>query len=146
MNINELEKYLHQKGFKVKGCSSLAINRIETFFGVNLPLAYKEFLHFMGKDGGAFMKGTSAFYDEIFSLREGLIDLLEDSDDSKKLPDNTFVFWSHQGYQYAFFYLNEGDNPPVYFYYENDGRKEFEKKESSFTNFLEKQLVMCGLV
>jgi hypothetical protein len=89
------------------------------------------------------MKGSSAFYNEIFDLREGSIELLYE-DGFKDLPDNTFVFWMHQGYQFAFFYLNQGENPPVYFYYEGRTKDDFELVENSFTDFLETQLVMSG--
>jgi len=120
------------------------ISRIESFFSIELPSAYKDFLYYMGKEAGAFMRGSSVFYDEIFDLRAGSSRLLEE-DEFKPLPDNTFVFWMHQGYQFAFFYLNEGDNPSVYFYYEGKGYEDFEKREISFMVFLEKQLAMSGL-
>lgn len=144
MNIKELAEYLERKGCDLSGCSEKQIAKIEEFFGVKLPSTYLEFLLAMGKDAGQFMRGSSAFYNEIFDLREGSIELL-DENDFKELPDNTFVFWMHQGYQFAFFYLNEGDNPPVYYYYEGKTKNDFEIVENSFTDFLEKQLIMSGL-
>ena len=143
-SIQELVNYLDNKGCRLRGCTSKEIAKIETFFGVELPLAYRDFLYLMGKGAGDFMKGSSVFYNEIFDLREGSSRLLEE-DEFKPLPENTFVFWMHQGYQFAFFYLNEGDDPPVYFYYEGRGYEDFEKKEKSFTIFLEKQLALSGL-
>jgi hypothetical protein len=144
MNIHELEIYLDSKGCRLRGCSGREIDKIESFFKVKLPVAYKEFLFSMGKGAGRFMEGSSAFYDEIFDIRDGSIRLLSD-DNFKPLPVNTFVFWMHQGYQFAFFYLDEGDNPPIYFYYEQANYDDFIKKENSFTDFLEKQLAMSGL-
>jgi SMI1/KNR4 family protein SUKH-1 len=144
MNIRDLEKYLDNKGCELRGCSMREVAKIETFFSVKLPLAYREFLVSMGKDAGTFMKGSSVFYNEIFELKEGSIELLKE-DNFKPLPGNAFVFWMHQGYQFAFFNLDEGDNPPVYFYYQGEGYEDFERKEDSFTDFLEKQLVMSGL-
>lgn len=144
MNIQELENYLDSKGCKLKGCSSSEIIRIEKFFNVQLPLYYRQFLSSMGKGAGRFMQGSSVFYNEIFDLREGGTRLLSD-DNFKLLPENTFVFWMHQGYQFAFFYLNQGDNPPVYYYHEGEHYEDFEKKEDSFMDFLEKQLIMSGL-
>jgi hypothetical protein len=144
MNIEDLEKYLHGKGCKLRGCTTHEIAKIEIFFHVKLPLSYKNYLFSMGKGAGQFMQGSSVFYDEVFNLREGSNRLLIE-DEFKPLPNDAFVFWMHQGYQFAFFYLDQGDNPPVYFYYEGVKYEDFQKKENSFTEFLEKQLVMSGL-
>lgn len=144
MNIQELVNYLDSRGCKLRGCSTREISKIEGSFNLKLPLFYKEFLFSMGKNAGRFMEGSSAFYDEIFDLREGSIRLLSD-DNFKPLPDNVFVFWMHQGYQFAFFYLDQGDNPPVYYYYEGENYEDFERKENCFTDFLESQLTMSGL-
>jgi len=144
MNIQEIENYLDSKGCELHGCSAREIAKIEEFFNVKLPLYYREFLSSMGKEAGKFMRGSSVFYSEIFDLRDGSIRLLND-DNFKPLPVNAFVFWMHQGYQFAFFYWDEGDNPPVYYYLEGEHYEDFEKKENSFTDFLEKQLIMSGL-
>lgn len=144
MSINEIVHYLESKECKLKGCSVQEIAAIEKHYKVRLPSSYVEFLQNMGISAGEFLKGSSMFYDEIFDLREGAIELLADND-FKQLPDDTFVFFMHQGYQLAFFYLTDGDDPPVYYYYEGRNEGDFEKKEESFTNFLESQLVMSGL-
>jgi len=142
--MHELVSFLRQKGCNLHGCSKSDVKRIESYFGIELPFVYKEFLYCMGKDADLFMKGSSAFYKEIFYLREDFQDTLDEYE--KSLPDNTFVFWSHQGYQFAFFYLDQGDNPAVYFYYEGKNSENFEKKENSLTDFWEKQLAMSGLM
>jgi len=140
MEINELVSFLRQKGYSLRGCSRSDVKRIENYFEVRLPVVYKEFLYCMGRDADLFMKGSSAFYKEIFYLKEDLQSILDEYE--RSLPDNTFVFWAHQGYQFAFFYLDQGDNPAVYFYYEGRSLRDFEKKEDSLTDFLEKQLIM----
>src|SRR5882672_9133994 len=101
MSIKELESYLILKGCHLIGCSSKEISNIESFFHVNLPEIYREFLLTMGKGAGTYMEGSSVFYNEIFDLREGGLSLL--NDDGLDLPDNAFIFWMHQGYQFAFF-------------------------------------------
>jgi hypothetical protein len=50
-----------------------------------------------------------------------------------------------KGINFLFFYLNSGDDPPIYFYYEGEEYEDFERKENSFTDFLEKQLTMSDL-
>ena len=144
MNIRELTECLERKGCDLLGCTEKQVNKIEQSFNIKLPTTYIEFLLTMGKNAGNFMKGSSAFYNEIFDLREGSIELLYE-DSFKDLPDNTFVFWMHQGNQFAFFYLNQDENPPIYFYYEGRTKDDFELVENSFTDFLENQLVMSGL-
>jgi hypothetical protein len=144
MTIKQLTRYLDTKGCDLKGCSSQEIAKLESFFRIKLPASYVEFLSAMGKRAGSFMRGSSVFYDEIFDLRQWSIDLLEDND-FKNLPDNTFVFWMHQGYQFAFFYTNSEDNPPVYYFSEGRTIGDFERTDDTFTDFLENQLIMSGL-
>jgi hypothetical protein len=144
MDVNDLAQYLENKGCKLKGCTMQEVNKIEGEFGIKLPASYVYFLLLMGKDAGEFLKGSSVFYNEMFVLRESSMELLNENN-FKSLPPDTFVFWMHQGYQFAFFDLKEGDNPPIYFYYEGKTEGDFEKKENSFTDFLEKQLAMSGL-
>ena len=48
----------------------------------------------------------------------------------------------HQGYQFSFFNLNDGDNPPVYYYCEGQEEKDFIKTHETFGNFLATELDM----
>jgi hypothetical protein len=144
MHVLQIANYLKRQGCELKGCSPEEISKIETIFDVQLPISYKQFLSVMGKGAGAFMKGSSVFYDEIFDLREGSIELLEENN-FKSLPIDTFVFYMHQGYQFAFFYLRNGDNPPIFYYSEGTQVRNFELKERSFTDFLMAQLAVSGL-
>ena len=143
MKINELKVFLQQKKCRLKGCSGSDVRNIEKYFKIVLPSEYKEFLYAMGRGADKFMLGSTAFYDRILYLKEDMISTLEEK--GKSLPDNTFVFWSHQGYQFAFFYLNDGYNPPVYFYSEGENFNDYQKVEESFTDFLTAQLEMSGL-
>lgn len=140
MEIKDLVKFLLKKKNRLKGCSVSEVNRLESYFNISLPLVYKDFLYAMGKDAGKFMLGSSAFYSVLFKLRQDCEEMLLDN--GLTLPDNAFVFWTHQGYQFAFFKVDEGDNPPIYFYYE--GRSDIEEKEASLTDFLAAQLLMSG--
>ena len=141
MLIKDLQKYLENKGCNLIGCSNKEIAKIEDLYGIELPQTYKDYLLAMGKSADDYMKGSSVFYDEIFDLKDGSSRLLQEND-FKSLPENAFVFWMHQGYQFAFFYLNEGDDPPVYFYYEGANDREFVRKEESLTDFLKKQIAI----
>ena len=144
MTVLEIANYLSKKGCILNGCSRAEIQKIENYYKVQLPETYVEFLKYMGKGAGKFMMGSSAFYDEIFDLKEGGIALLVENE-FKPLPNLAFVFWMHQGYQFAFFNVNDGQNPPIYYYTEGSVQADFEKKENSFTDFLESQLQDSGI-
>lgn len=73
--------------------------------------------------------------DEIGMLRNGAIDLLVENESSNTLTDNDFVFWMSQGYMFCFFRLDEGDDPPVYYY--NEAKEDrFIKITNSLSEFL----------
>ena len=102
-----------------------------------LPEAYLEFLLTLGKGTNKYyMLGDSWTIDELPYMKSGLQELLEENDSSLELKDDDFPFWSHQGYMYTFFNLNEGDNPPVYFYDESTDTDEFVKVAHKLSDFL----------
>ena len=74
-------------------------------------------------------------------MRQGAVELLVENESENMLTDDDFVFWMSQGCMFCFFRLNDGDNPPVYFYNE-DGRDEFIKIANSLTEFLINRLEM----
>ncbi|WEK69006.1 MAG: SMI1/KNR4 family protein [Candidatus Chryseobacterium colombiense] len=147
--LNNIEGILKGWGTIYKGCSLNEINNIEQKIGKKLPLCYKEFLENFGYDmdrkddysRGGFV-GESIFFDDVFgnyTNKDGLIEQLQE--DGKinlisQINNNIFVFSSHQGYIYAFFKLNEGDNPPVYGYQEGQKKNSFPKLTNSLSEFL----------
>ena len=87
------------------------------------------------------MGGDSCFMNEIFDLKQGAIELLEENESIHLLADDDFVFWMSQGCMFCFFNLEEGDNPPVYFYNES-GEDRFIKIADSVVEFLVNRLEM----
>lgn len=101
-----------------------------------LPQAYIQFMSVMGNGTkNKFMKGDSCFMDEIDNLKQDASELLEENKSKYTLNDDDFVFWMSQGCMFCFFKLNEGVNPPVYFYNE-DGDDCFIKIADTLTEFL----------
>lgn len=143
-SIHDIAVLLARNGNRLIPISNEDISKIELKFKVSLPEVYKQFLHLMGKGAGEYMKGSSVFYDHLFSLREWAKELLIENN-MEPLPETAFVFWMHQGYQAAYFNLNEGDDPPVYYFSEGQGNKSFQLKEKSLTDFFLAQLLFLSL-
>jgi hypothetical protein len=143
-DIQEIINVLKSAGCNLLPCSEKEIIDIEMHFNVKLPIIYKQFLLAMGKGAGRFMEGSSVFFDEIFDLKQGTEEIILENE-LEPLPSNAFVFWMHQGYQMAFFKLDE-DLFPVYYFSEGNNQTKFERKENSFLDFLDAQLQMSGII
>lgn len=112
----------------------------------HLPVAYMEFLRTMGGGQGVidknappadsgFMEGEDFYINELFGLKEAGIELMKADNSACALKDDDFVFWMSQGVMFAFFNINEGYDPPVYFYSEGDPNG-VKKVSDSFSEFI----------
>ena len=134
---NFLKKY-PQITSEFKGCSEEEINNLELIINERLPEAFKEFLRWFGKSGGQILRGTDYYYPylsgetyegwkednivpENYTFKDVGIDLLNRNNfDGKKILKKSLLFMSHQGYAIEFLNLDEGENPPVYIFVEQD--------------------------
>jgi hypothetical protein len=144
-NIEEIILCLKSAGCELIPCTKSDVLLIEEYYQVKLPTVYKEFLLSMGKGAGAFMRGSSVFFDEIFDLKDGAEELIRDND-LGPMPGDAFVFWMHQGYQIAFFRLSEDEELPIYYFSEGTEINKFVLKTKNFVAFLEIQLRMSGII
>lgn len=128
-------QFLKEQSIKMVPCTEKEINELEELSSKKLPQVY---LNFMKKTGNEFriFDGSSYTMEELPILKEAANELLEENDMSERLKDEAFVFFMHQGYQFAFFNLEEGENPPIYYYGEGEGLEKIIKKNDSFTDFL----------
>ncbi len=117
-------------------CSNDEINQLEEDLGVKLPQIYREFLYWTGHGADAFLQGEDCFYEHLPQIQQWAKDLLKENRFSQVLPDDAFVFLMHQGYQFSFFRLSEGDNPPTYSYCEGQEETGFVKSHDKFSDFL----------
>lgn len=62
--------------------------------------------------------------------------LLEENNFPEVLPADAFVFWMHQGYQFAFFRIGEGEDPPVYHFEEGQESQTFQRIHDKLSEFL----------
>ena len=99
-------------------CTEEEVIRLEQVTHFSLPQAYQEFLRTMGNSTDDFLVGSDFLYPVLPSLQEWARELLIENQIPQKFPDDAFVFFMHQGYQFNFFHTSEGEDPPVYRYFE----------------------------
>ena len=106
--INGLIEKIEQRDIYTKKSSEEQIERLcSSVKEKSLPKAYIEFMQVMGNGTqGDYMDGDSCFMDEIYDLRQGAIELLEENESIHKLTDDDFVFWMSQGCMFCFFKLS----------------------------------------
>ncbi|MGH2412278.1 MAG: SMI1/KNR4 family protein [Microcystaceae cyanobacterium] len=121
---------------EIEGCTHQEVIELEQQLGVKLPSSYQEFLLLMGFGAGQFLRGSDCFSQHLLDLQEAASELLEENHFPQSLPDDSFVFLMHQGYQFSFFRLLEGEDPPTYSYCEGETLTSFIKSHSRFSEFL----------
>ena len=140
MNIENIKQQIitfnlaHQD--ELIGCTKQEVKEIETRINHPLPVNYKHFLLALGKSAGQFLKGSDCFYPTILYLNEDAREILEANNFPQALPEDAFVFFMHQGYQFSFFPLNEGDNPLIYYFNEGEQQLSFTQSHEHFTDLL----------
>jgi hypothetical protein len=134
-SVKKLIRMRIAKPQEIKGCSDDEISTLEARYHLSLPKLYKEFLREMGHRAGSFYQGTDFFYESLFDLRESAEELLREDESRFQLPDDAFVFFMHQGYQFMYFRTaNRDDDPPVFNYLE--GYSVPRQAYDSFSTFL----------
>ncbi len=105
-------------------CWETEINKLEKEFEFELPLAYKEYLKFMGRDYDGIFRGSNCFINDAVENTKYLPELLAENAADFILPQNYLAFCSHQGYAMLWFELPKvGENPPVWFFEESREQK-----------------------
>lgn len=121
---------------KIIPCKEQEIDDLERRAGVALPEAYREFLLWMGRGAGDFLQGSSCFYHDLFWLQSTAKELLAEHHFPESLPLDAFVFFMHQGYQFDFFRVGEGNDPSVYLYGDWIEQTSFPLIYAHFSDFL----------
>lgn len=101
---------------RLVGAGEEEIRDLETELGIRLPEVYRRFLRAMGHSAGPLFVGSdySLSQRHRLRLRKSAERVIERTGTDWQLPDDAFVFLMHHGYQFLFFRLREGDDPPVY--------------------------------
>lgn len=101
------------------GASEGDVVSLEERLGSRFPLAYREFLLWMGEDRKGLLQGTECFLGNIESNEQGLIDLLSENGLSAPVY-HPVVFFLHQGYIACWFRLGDtAEDPEVFSFNES---------------------------
>ncbi len=142
-NLETIINRLNETGQTLTPLTNGEVEKIEEELGRRLPEVYRTFLLVMGKGAGQFMRGSSAFYNDFYDFKVGVEEIIL-VNKLPQLPKDSFVFWMHQGYQFAYFLLSDGDNPPVYHFSEGKNQLNYQKIEN-LSEFYLIELKMSGL-
>ena len=137
---NQLIELKLVKQDELLGCTRDDVIAIEQKLGISLPRAYQEFLLSMGDSAGQFLRGSDCFFKHLPQLQEWGVELLHENNFAESLPEDAFIFFMHQGYQFSFFRVSEGADPPTYSYCEGTNQTSFIKSHDSFSEFLETEV------
>jgi SMI1 / KNR4 family (SUKH-1) len=124
------------------------ISALELQSGRKFPTAYKEFLYLGGKNANmiAEMNHSILYDDLIFWQERQQIAKEQAEEDGIKIDRNYWVFADYGREQWHFFYFDEGDDPPVYFYcsyFDDDQGNEYpgiERLNDSFSEYIEEAI------
>jgi SMI1 / KNR4 family (SUKH-1) len=94
-----------------------SIDDLQEQLGLPIPDAYRDYLCIAGSSPPPALIGSDCTVNDIYDLREVVIECLEEDKNPFLLPDNAIVFFMHQGY-FFYYFLADGvtDDPAVYFY------------------------------
>jgi SMI1 / KNR4 family (SUKH-1) len=120
------------------------IQQLEEKAGKKFPVVYKEFLSLGGKGANMIADmNHRILYDElIFWQERQQIAKEQTEEDGIKIDRDYWVFADYGREQWHFFYLDEGDDPPVYFYcayFDDDNGNEYpgiERINESFSEYI----------
>lgn len=126
---------------QIQGCSEQEIHHVCEVSRLTLPEAYLDFLRSVGKGAGRFMCEVDQYYDSMLELNykaAQFLDIYEEG--GLLLPENAYVFSMRYGEQFLFFNADgTSDNPPVFYYYEEDGQ--FTDLKKTFWEVIECELM-----
>lgn len=116
------------------GCSEAEIKQLEEAQKVDfLPETYRQFLWVMGHSCGSFWQGSDLLYRHAIDLKDAANADFKWLESTVRIPDDAFVFISHQGYVFYYFHTNNrDDDPPVYAIYEGEAPEKINGHLSEF--------------
>lgn len=114
------------------GCSEEEIQLLELSIGNEFPKFYREYLLAAGHSAGDLFLGTDITFSILKEISEEAKLLLNENEEEFTMPYDAFVCYMHQGYIFGYFRFSEGEDPPIYEYFEGKG-----KPNKAWNNFKE---------
>lgn len=109
---------------RITGYNEKEIQELEHRIGKKLPESFKVYLQIIGNNVMGILAGDRLNLDSIKEAYETAQELLNDSICETKCDDYLLPLSQHDGYTFVFIRLDEGDDPPVYNYVEQDPKAE----------------------
>jgi len=131
------------------GCDQHEISALENLIDGELPGSFKEWMLWMGHGPTRILIGSHCFYDywignstyhngEAINPNALAVEILEEDNIASSKIENTFAFFSHQGYKFNYIPLEKGENPPIHSYMEGEG---FSELASSLDDYLSNYII-----
>jgi Leucine-rich repeat (LRR) protein len=128
---------------KITGCLKKEIRDIESCQN-KLPVAYTQFLEFLGKNAGKlfYYPMFKIYYEDLKDKQQYIKEFLDYSKFLYEFPSNAFIFGYNSDRLYYFLLANNDDNPMVFCldYYQSIPHLEY----NSFLEFLFEEAKMVG--
>ncbi|UPK68396.1 SMI1/KNR4 family protein [Chitinophaga filiformis] len=120
-------------------CTEEEVRKIEEKLGVKFPQSYREVYLILGEWWGFnFIDDNSYQFPQFEEMRAGAENIIARNKTDFVLDKNMFVFGCFLDNAIVYFFkLDEGDDPPVYWY--QGGVKDYELLANSFSSFVEAQ-------
>lgn len=122
------------------GATEAEVAELRANLDVNLPIAYHQFLLWMGKDKHGALKGSEWFIDEVCENGEFLDELLAENEVKRTASNPIVCFFVHQGYMAAWFSLDDPRSDPLCEFYSEANSNPIPINVGSFSSFLLKEL------
>jgi SMI1-KNR4 cell-wall len=108
---------------------------VENILNIKFLEPYKSFILNCGNGISPYFDGCDYKIDSLIEMQKFAVELLLEN--GVESPENIFVFFMHQGYQFHFFKVGEKEDLNVYYYNECISQDEYFKFSNSFEDFLE---------
>lgn len=119
--------------------SDAELVKLEAKWGVQFPVVYREVFMILGKHYAFEIGGENSYsYPDFGGMRNEAKEIVAVAGVDIQVGRNDFVFCCTEDIEaFWFFKLNEGDNPPVYFF--QNGNEDYTMVASSFSAFVKMQ-------
>ncbi len=123
-----------------RGASVSEVEALELALGFAIPVAYREYLLWMGHDVDGVFRGTECFIEHVLTNTAALPELLRENGVAVLETGRLVCWFMHQGYIASWFVAHPGvQDPPVLWFSEVERERGVQRGEL-FSQTLEREL------